>query len=87
MSHRSVRLRRVFKYCRQGVLQWAGPHPFCFTHVFAGATLPEDGQSYDAALAEWLADPPNVKPGSFMPNLALTSQEIESLIVWLEGNK
>ena len=40
-----------------------------------------------AALREWLADPPSVKPGSFMPNLALTSQEIDSLIVWLESNK
>ena len=60
---------------------------FASRHVFAGATLPEDGQSYDAALKEWLADPPNVKPGSFMPNLALTSQEIDSLMVWLEGNK
>ena len=60
---------------------------FASRSVFAGATLPEEDQSYDAALAEWLADPPNVKPGSFMPNLALTSQEIDSLIVWLESNQ
>ncbi len=60
---------------------------FASRNVFAGATLPGDGQSYAAALTGWLADPPNVKPGSFMPNLALTAQEIDSLIVWLEGNK
>lgn len=60
---------------------------FASRNVFAGATLPGEGQTYDAALTEWLADPPNVKPGSFMPNLALTSQEIDALIVWLEGNK
>jgi cytochrome c1 len=55
--------------------------------VFAGASLPEQGQSFEGALKEWLADPPNVKPGSFMPNLALTEQEIDDLIVWLESNK
>lgn len=60
---------------------------FASRNTFAGATLPEEGQSRQAALREWLADPPNVKPGSFMPNLALTSQEIDSLIVWLESNQ
>jgi len=60
---------------------------FASRNVFAGAILPGDGQSFDAALKEWLADPPYVKPGSFMPNLALTSQEIDSLIAWLESNK
>jgi cytochrome c oxidase subunit 2 len=60
---------------------------FASRTVFAGASLPEEGQTYDAALKEWLADPPNVKPGSFMPNLALTSQEIDDLIIWLESNK
>jgi len=60
---------------------------FASRDTFAGATLPEDGESYEVALTEWLADPPYKKPGSFMPNLALTSQEIASLIVWLESNK
>ena len=60
---------------------------FASRNVFAGATLPGVGQPYDAALTEWLADPPYVKPGSFMPNLGLTSQEIDALIIWLEGNK
>jgi cytochrome c1 len=47
--------------------------------------MPEEGQTRDEALKEWLADPPSVKPGSFMPDLALTEQEIDALIVWLES--
>lgn len=35
-------------------------------------------------LAAWLANPPKEKPGSFMPNLALTQQEIDALIAFLE---
>lgn len=56
-------------------------------NVFAGASLPEEGETKEDALKRWLADPPNVKPGSFMPNLALTEQEIDALIVWLESNE
>lgn len=56
-------------------------------HVLAGASLPEEGETKDEALKRWLADPPSVKPGSFMPNLALTEEEIDALIVWLEGNQ
>jgi cytochrome c oxidase subunit II len=58
---------------------------FASRNVFAGATLPEEGQTHDEALKEWLANPPEVKPGSFMPDLALTEQEIDALIVWLES--
>ncbi len=57
---------------------------FASRSVFAGASLPEEGETYDGALKEWLANPPEVKPGSFMPDLALTEQEIDALIVWLE---
>ncbi len=60
---------------------------FASRNVFAGAILPEEGQSRADGLKEWLADPPSVKPGSFMPNLALTEQEIDDLIVWLESNE
>jgi cytochrome c oxidase subunit 2 len=35
-------------------------------------------------LAAWLANPPREKPGSFMPNLGLTQQEIDALIAFLE---
>ena len=57
---------------------------FASRNVFAGAILPEEGQSRDEALKDWLADPPYIKPGSFMPDLALTEAEIDALIVWLE---
>jgi cytochrome c oxidase subunit 2 len=60
---------------------------FASRNVFAGATLPEEGETYENALKRWLADPPAVKPGSFMPDLALTEQEIDALIVWLESNE
>lgn len=58
---------------------------FASRNTFAGATLPEEDQTYNEALRHWLANPPEVKPGSFMPNLALTEQEIDALIVWLES--
>lgn len=60
---------------------------FASRDVFAGATLPEEGESHDEALKRWLANPPNVKPGSFMPNLGLTAEEIDSLVVWLDSNE
>jgi cytochrome c oxidase subunit 2 len=51
--------------------------------VIAGASLTftEDD------LKAWLADPPYMKPGSYMPNLHLTSDEIDSLIAYLETLK
>ena len=58
---------------------------FASRNVFAGAVLPEEGQTWADALKQWLADPPSTKPGSFMPDLALTEQEIDALIVWLES--
>lgn len=60
---------------------------FASRDTFAGAVLPEGAESRADALRRWLADPPNVKPGSFMPNLALTSQEIDNLIAFLESNR
>ncbi|HLF61169.1 MAG TPA: cytochrome c oxidase subunit II [Acidimicrobiia bacterium] len=60
---------------------------FASREVFAGATLPGEGQTKDEALREWLVDPPFYKPGSFMPFLALTEQEIDALIAWLESNE
>lgn len=60
---------------------------FSSRNVFAGAVLPEEGETHEEALKRWLADPPQVKPGSFMPDLALTEQEIDLLIAWLGGNQ
>jgi cytochrome c oxidase subunit 2 len=35
----------------------------------------------------WLHDPPSVKPGSIMPNLHLTDQQVDDLAVYLESLK
>ena len=52
-----------------------------YRNVFAGASLDRT----DEHLADWLADPPTIKPGSFMPDLNLTSDEIDALIAYLQG--
>jgi cytochrome c oxidase subunit II len=56
---------------------------FADRNVFAGASFPEEGETYEESLKRWLANPPKLKPGSFMPNLGLTEQEIDALIAWL----
>ncbi|MFP3882354.1 MAG: cytochrome c oxidase subunit II [Actinomycetota bacterium] len=58
---------------------------FASQNTFAGAILPESDESREGALKRWLANPPEVKPGSFMPDLELTEQEIDALIIWLES--
>jgi cytochrome c oxidase subunit 2 len=35
-------------------------------------------------LRRWLDDPPAVKPGSYMPDYGLSSEEIDQLIAFLE---
>ena len=34
-------------------------------------------------LTKWLANPAEIKPGTFMPNLELTEKEINALIAYL----
>ena len=58
------------------------------THVhsrdtFAGATFAMN----DNNLRTWLRDPPGAKPGSVMPNLKLSEDEITSLIAYLDTLK
>lgn len=58
------------------------------THIgshltLAGATLENNPQD----LATWLHDPPAVKPGSIMPNLHLTDQQVSDLVAYLESLK
>ena len=36
-------------------------------------------------LTEWLKNPPEVKPGSKMPNLNLSGEQIEQLVAYLQG--
>ena len=58
---------------------------FASRNVFAGATLPREGETREEALKRWLADPPFVKPGSFMPPTALDPDDLHALLAYLEG--
>jgi cytochrome c oxidase subunit 2 len=49
--------------------------------VIAGAIL--DNNAPD--LRKWLADPPEVKPGSIMPNLNLNDHELDVLVAYLQS--
>jgi cytochrome c oxidase subunit II len=58
------------------------------THVgsrttIAGGTLDNTAEN----VAKWLHDPPAVKPGSIMPNLHLTDDQIQKLVAYLESLK
>ena len=56
---------------------------FAVRNVFAGAALKNNREN----LTRWLANPAEVKPGTFMPNLELTESEINALIAYLETLK
>lgn len=55
---------------------------FASRSAFAGATmeLDEPGE-----IERWLANPPEVKPGSFMNNFDLTQAQIDALAAWLRS--
>ncbi|MBI4236588.1 MAG: cytochrome c oxidase subunit II [Chloroflexi bacterium] len=53
--------------------------------TIAAGILPKDPQGTN--LAKWLHNPPAIKPGSIMPNLHLSEQEIADLAVYLESLK
>jgi cytochrome c oxidase subunit 2 len=40
-------------------------------------------QNTPEGLAGWLRDPAAVKPGSLMPNVGLTEEEIDALVAFL----
>ena len=56
---------------------------FASRTTFAGSTL----DNTPAQVAQWLHDPPALKPGSDMPNLGLTRDQIDALVAYLEGLK
>ena len=53
---------------------------FASRETFAGATY----DNTRANLSSWLADPPAMKPGVDMPDLGLTSEQIDALLAYLE---
>lgn len=56
---------------------------FSQRHTFAGAIFDNDERN----LRAWLRDPPAEKPGSVMPDLDLTEEEISDLIAYLDTLK
>ncbi len=56
---------------------------FASRDTFAGATY----SNTESNLRRWLEDPPAMKPGSDMPDLGLTRQQIDDLVAFLEGLK
>jgi len=51
--------------------------------MIAGATIPNTAEG----LARWLRDPPAAKPGSLMPKIGLTEEEIARLVPYLQSLK
>ncbi|HEY4688879.1 MAG TPA: cytochrome c oxidase subunit II [Anaerolineae bacterium] len=71
-----------------GVPQANGQTGPNLTHVtsrpyIAGGTLANTPFN----LSRWLADPPTLKPGSLMPNLNLSTADIDSLVAYLQTLK
>lgn len=67
----------------EGVTQGRqGPDLTHFTdrETFAGATFDLDEEN----LREWLRDPPEMKPGSLMPDVGLNDEEIDALVAYLQ---
>jgi cytochrome c oxidase subunit 2 len=58
------------------------------THVGSRTTLAGGMlNNTEGNLRRWLANPPEVKPGSIMPNLNLTKAEVEALTAYLQSLK
>jgi cytochrome c oxidase subunit 2 len=56
---------------------------FASRETFAGATY----ENTSANMRSWLEDPPAMKPGVDMPDLGLTSEQIDALMAYLETLK
>jgi len=55
------------------------------THLASRRTLAADTlPNTPVTLGRWLADPQSIKPGSFMPNLDLSHDQVASLVAYLE---
>lgn len=53
---------------------------FASRDTFAGATFERTEEN----LRAWLRNPPAMKPGSQMPNLNLTDEQIDALVAYLQ---
>lgn len=76
--------RCVFCHTVEG-LQIQGTTGPNLSHVASRSTIAAAlMERTDENLARWLKDPPAMKPGSIMPNLALTESQIGALVAYLQ---
>ena len=70
---------------QQGAAGKIGPD---LTHFASRTTLASGTLDHSPEnVRKWLANPPGVKPGSLMPNLALSQEALDKLVAYLEGLK
>lgn len=55
------------------------------THVASRTTIAGATLDFPGDLEAWLRNPPEEKPGSKMPNLKLTDEEVDALMAYLRG--
>jgi cytochrome c oxidase subunit 2 len=66
----------------QGAQATVGPN---LTHFGSRQTVAAFMENTPENVAAWLSDPPDVKPGSKMPDYNLTDEQIEDLVAYLES--
>ena len=84
-SSHAIRFRLPVPHSRTNPNGLIGPNVTHFgsRDLIAGGVLPNDS----AHLAEWLRNPQEVKPGSDMPDLGLSQDQINALVAYLESLK
>ena len=54
------------------------------THLMSRQTIAAGALPNDAAnLARWIRDPGSVKPGTTMPAIPMSGQDLRALVAWL----
>ena len=53
------------------------------THFASESQIADVAENTPENLRDWLADPPAMKPGTAMPNLGLTDQQLDALVEYL----
>lgn len=51
--------------------------------TLAAGVVPNDAKT----LREWISDPDAVKPGSLMPNMQLTAEQLDAVVTYLSSLK
>lgn len=81
-QNRCTQCHTATPFSAVGLENFYGPN---LTHFMDRGVIAGAYKDYSREnLATWLANPPGEKPGSYMPDLKLTQQEIDALIAFLE---